>query len=111
MPCPQTIENYLRAFAPELGERILQTFPALHNPGDPVSPRMKTLLRKPYPAQELAAMGVVKHWQEARADSGDRRVWNRQNARGPRGYPLSLSREALHSAGDGARASGGQDSP
>ena len=67
MPCPQTIENYLRAFAPELGEQILQTFPALHNPGDPVSPRMKTLLRRPYPAQELAAMGVVKHWQAARA--------------------------------------------
>jgi hypothetical protein len=67
MPCPQTIENYLRAFAPELGDRILQTFPALHKPGDPVSPRMKTLLRRPYPAQELAAMGVVKHWQEARA--------------------------------------------
>jgi len=62
MPCPETIHDYLRACAPELGERIIQMHPALHKPGDPVSPRMKTLLRKPYPAQELAAMGVIRRW-------------------------------------------------
>jgi N12 class adenine-specific DNA methylase len=28
---------------------------------------MNTLLRKPYRAQELAAMGVVRRWQRARA--------------------------------------------
>ena len=39
----------------------------MHTPDDPVSPRMKTLLRKPYRAQELAAMGVVRRWQRARA--------------------------------------------
>ncbi len=67
MPCPETIQDYLRACAPELGERIIQMFPALHKPGDPVSPRMKTLLRKPYPAQELAAMGVIRRWEQARS--------------------------------------------
>jgi len=57
------IPTYLRACAPELGERIIQMYPALHKPGDPVSPRMKTLLRKPYPVQELAAMGVIRRWE------------------------------------------------
>ena len=67
MPLPDTIENYLRQFAPELGERIVETYPALHTPDDPVSPRMNTLLRKPYRVQELAAMSVVQRWERARA--------------------------------------------
>ena len=67
MPLPDTIENYLRRFAPELGERIVETYPALQTPDDPVSPRMNTLLRKPYRVQELAAMSVVRRWERARA--------------------------------------------
>ncbi len=67
MPCPENIHDYLRACAPELGERIIQMYPALHKPGDPVSSRMKTLLRKPYPVQELAAMGVIRRWEQARS--------------------------------------------
>jgi superfamily II DNA or RNA helicase len=67
MPNLHTIQDYLRAFAPELGERIVQTHPALHTPDDPVSPRMCTLLRRPYRVQELAAMGVVRRWERARA--------------------------------------------
>jgi RecG-like helicase len=67
MPIPTTLCDYLRKFSSELGERILETYPALHKPGDPVSPRMNTLLRKPYRAQELAAMGVVRRWEQARA--------------------------------------------
>jgi hypothetical protein len=63
----QTIHDYLRMYAPELGQRILGTYPPLHRPGDPVSHAMKTLLRRPYPAQELAAMGVVRRWEQARA--------------------------------------------
>jgi hypothetical protein len=47
-------------FAGELGERILQSFPALHNTNDPVSPRLATLLRKPFLAQAVAAMGIAK---------------------------------------------------
>src|SRR6516225_6603965 len=67
MPIPTTLCDYLRKFSSELCERILVTYPALHKPGDPVSPRMNTLLRKPYRAQELAAMGVVRRWEQARA--------------------------------------------
>ena len=62
----QTIQDYLRISAPELGQRILETYPPLQGPDDPVSRAMKTLLRRPYPAQELAAMGVVRRWEQAR---------------------------------------------
>ena len=66
MAIPQTIQDYLRMYARELGQRIVEMYPALHTPADPVSPRMKTLLRQPYRVQELAAMGVVRRWERAR---------------------------------------------
>jgi hypothetical protein len=50
MPAPTSIHEYLRQFASELGERILQDYPALQKPDDPLSPRLRTLLRKPFPA-------------------------------------------------------------
>jgi len=49
-----------------LGERILQTYPPLHSFDDSASPLTGQLLRKPFPAQTLAMMGVVKRWHEAR---------------------------------------------
>ena len=67
MPVPNSMQDYLRMFAGELGERILQSFPALHNAHDPVSPRLATLLRKPFPAQTVAAMGVAKKWETDRS--------------------------------------------
>lgn len=69
MPLPKdvdSISSYLRAWAPELGERILQTYPPLHSFDDAPSPLIAQLLRKPFPAQTLALMGVVKRWNEAR---------------------------------------------
>lgn len=69
MPLPKDIDSissYLRTWAPELGERILQTHPPLHGFEDAVSERVGQLLRKPFPAQTLAIMGVVKRWTEAR---------------------------------------------
>jgi superfamily II DNA or RNA helicase len=54
-------------FGAELGDRILQSYPALHSPGDPVSPRLVTLLRKPFPAQAVAAMAIAKKWEKERA--------------------------------------------
>ena len=65
--CPRTIQDYLRAFSSELGQRILDTYPALYNFGDPPSPRLGSLLRRPYPAQVMAVMGVVQRWEEARS--------------------------------------------
>jgi len=61
------IPTYLRAHSQELGNRILQSYPPLHSIDDPPSPMIARLLRKPYPAQTLAIMGLVRRWQEARA--------------------------------------------
>src|ERR1035438_10112880 len=55
-----TLEEYLREFSVEIGDRILTSFPALHAPGDPVSPILGTLLRKPFAAQEVAIAGAAK---------------------------------------------------
>ena len=64
---PKYSSGISRSFAAELGERILEMYPPLHKPEDPVSPRMRTLLRRPYPAQQVVAMAIVRRWQEARA--------------------------------------------
>ena len=61
------IPTYLRTYSSLLGERILQSFPPLHAIDDPPSPMIAKLLRRPYPAQTLAIMGLVKRWQQARA--------------------------------------------
>jgi hypothetical protein len=66
MPELCTIYDYMRAHASMLGERILQQYPALHQFGDPVSPRVQELLRRPFPAQSIAIMGIAKRWQQAR---------------------------------------------
>jgi superfamily II DNA or RNA helicase len=56
----------MRSHAALLGQRILQEYPALHQFDDSVSPRIAGLLRKPFPAQTVAIMGVSKRWQQAR---------------------------------------------
>jgi superfamily II DNA or RNA helicase len=67
MPVPNTIYEYLRLFGTELGERIVQVYPALQKADDPLSPRLATLLRKPFPAQAVAAMGLAKKWESERS--------------------------------------------
>ena len=62
-----SIATYLREFASELGERILESFPPLHGVNETPSPMIGKLLRKPYPAQTQAIMGLVRLWQRARA--------------------------------------------
>src|SRR5574340_167071 len=66
MDLPKDINEYLRAWSSELGERIVQSFPPLHGFDDFPSPLITQLLRRPFPAQTLAIMGVVKRWHEAR---------------------------------------------
>ena len=69
MPLPKEIDSissYLRAWAPELGARILQTYPPLHGFDDAASERVGELRRNTFAAQTLAMMGVVKRWNEAR---------------------------------------------
>ena len=67
MPELENIQDYLRAHAQELGNRIIQSHPPLHSIDDLPSPMIGKLLRKPYPAQTLAIMGLVRRWQQARA--------------------------------------------
>ena len=62
-----SIATYLRTFATELGERILESFPPLHGAQDPPSPLLSKLLRRPYPAQAVAISGIVRRLAEARA--------------------------------------------
>ena len=60
------IYAYMRAWSEQLGQRILQEYPALHRFEDPGSPRIDALLRRPFPAQSIAIMGIAKRWKEAR---------------------------------------------
>src|SRR5690348_15004554 len=66
MQLPKDINDYLRTRASELADRILRMYPPLHGADQPGSPLTGQLLRKPFPAQTLAIMGVVKRWNEAR---------------------------------------------
>ena len=65
MEIPNSISDYLRAWTAELGERIVEMYPPLHRVSDPSSPLVGTMLRRPFAAQELAIMGVVKRWEKA----------------------------------------------
>jgi superfamily II DNA or RNA helicase len=56
----------MREFADHLGARILKEFPALRRFEDPVSPRVAEVLRRPFPAQNIAIMAVAKRWQQFR---------------------------------------------
>jgi SNF2 family DNA or RNA helicase len=67
MEPPTSIDAYLRAFSNELGERILNSLPPLHGPQDLPSPLLPNLLRRPYPGQALAVMGVVKRLAQAKS--------------------------------------------
>jgi len=60
-----TLEEYLREFSVEIGDRILTSVPALHGPGDAVSPILGRLLRKPFAAQSIAICGAAKRLQHA----------------------------------------------
>ena len=67
MRIPNTIHDYLRLFASELGEQMMQSYPALQKADDPLSARLATLLRQPFPAQAVAAMGLAKKWETERS--------------------------------------------
>ena len=64
MPDIQTISDYLKHYAAEIGERVVQQFPPLHRPEDQPSPLLARLKRRPFPGQELTIMGIVKAWQQ-----------------------------------------------
>lgn len=62
----ESIYSYMREFSVHLGARILAEYPALQTFDDPVSPRLDSLLRRPFAAQNIAIMSVAKRWQQFR---------------------------------------------
>lgn len=62
-----TLEEYLREFSVEIGDRILTSFPPLHSPGEPTSPILNKLLRRPFAAQAVAVAGAVARLRQARS--------------------------------------------
>lgn len=65
MKAPLCIAEYLRIHGPALSDKVLSQFPPLHSPQDRVWPALARLRRKPFPAQTVAIMGIVKRWEEA----------------------------------------------
>jgi hypothetical protein len=59
--------TYLRTFSQELGARIVEMYPPLQGPNDPLPPALKPLLRQPLPAQALTISDVAKHLKRARS--------------------------------------------
>jgi superfamily II DNA or RNA helicase len=66
MSAPATIGDYLREYGQALGKLVLDRFPAVHGPEDPMWPDLQHLKRRPFPAQAMAMMGVVKRFEDSR---------------------------------------------
>lgn len=66
-PAVDNYYGYLRTFSQELGARIVEMYPPLQGPNDPLPTALKTLLRQPLPAQALTISGVAKHLKTARS--------------------------------------------
>ena len=47
------ISDYLKVYGAELGHRVVDQFPPLHQPSDPAWPAINELKRQPFPAQAL----------------------------------------------------------
>ena len=60
------IATYLSQYGADLGQRVVERFPPLHQPSDPAWPALEQLKRRAFPAQTLAIMGIVKRWEESR---------------------------------------------
>jgi hypothetical protein len=65
----ETCYDYLRTYAPELGSRIVEMYPPLQGPKDPLAPELRTLLRKPLPVQGMTITGCAKYLRTAKSVS------------------------------------------
>jgi hypothetical protein len=63
----ETYYDYLRTYAPSLGSRIVEMYPPLQGPNDPIAAPIATLLRKPLPAQALTISGLAKALNSSRS--------------------------------------------
>ena len=62
-----TYFEYLRTYSQELGSRIVEIYPPVQGPSDPIAKQVATLLREPLPAQALTITGLAKHLKTARS--------------------------------------------
>jgi len=60
------LDDYLKAFAPALAAKVTKAHPPLYMPGTPRSPRIKDLLREPFPAQADAIQGTCEALKQKR---------------------------------------------
>ncbi len=67
MPALASIFDYMRVYAPELGARIVESYPPVQAPEDKLSPEFQKLKRKPLAAQALAIQGTAKFLEDHRA--------------------------------------------
>lgn len=61
-----TLEGYLRAFAPELAARVREIAAPLRRPGDPDDPRLRDLVRRPFRAQAEVIQGLAERLRRSR---------------------------------------------
>ena len=72
------INDYLKIHGAALGHLVVEQFPPLHQPSDPVWPAIHELKRNPFPAQSLATeFGSVRtpHKGGPNGDLATRRGW------------------------------------
>jgi hypothetical protein len=62
-----TYYEYLRRYSQELGARIVEMYPPVQGPNDPVAEPIATLLRNPLPGQALTISGLAKTLKTARS--------------------------------------------
>ena len=99
---PTNINNYLRQFAYQLEERILQQFPPLHRPDEPMPVELARLRRTPLPRAGSRYSRNFETLGGREVSRRNRRMRYGKNADLSRGNVRSLGREALHRLGDGA---------
>ena len=92
---PTNINNYLRQFAHQLEERILQQFPPLHQPGEPFPANWRGSAEPPIHAQALAIAGISKRWEVENSAARNRRMRYRKDAHLSRGDVRQFERESL----------------
>jgi hypothetical protein len=63
----ETYYDYLRTYASSLGSRIVEMYPPLQGPNDPIAASIATLLRRPLPAQALTISGLAKALNTSRS--------------------------------------------
>jgi hypothetical protein len=63
----ETYYDYLRQHSQELGARILELYPPVQGPDDPLAPEIASLLRKPLPAQAITISGLAKALESSRS--------------------------------------------